>query len=70
MALLGGPKRAAGFAGRSANTVWRWLEPVESGGHGGLIPNPAQRKIIAAARAEGIDLSHADFGPRPGEVVL
>ena len=58
---LGGVKRTADYAERSVNTVYRWLEPVESGGQGGLIPLHAQRRIIKNAAPHGVALTHADF---------
>lgn len=67
---LGGVKRAATLTGRSVKSVYRWLQPVAHGGGGGLIPLPAQRRMVAAAKDQGLHLEYADFAPRDGEAVL
>lgn len=67
--LLGGPAHTARLAGVSLNSVYRWLAPRQGskGGTGGRVPARAQDRLIAAAEAEGLALSHADFAPKPGE---
>lgn len=70
VAYVGGVKQAAALAEKSVKSVYRWLQPVAQGGGGGLVPLPAQRRMVANAHAEGLPLTHADFAPKPGEGVL
>lgn len=67
IAQVGGVRAAAELAGNSVKSVYRWLQPTAKGGGGGLIPLPAQRRMVAKA-AGGLD--YADFAPKAGEVVL
>lgn len=67
---LGGIKRTAALAKRSTKSVYRWLQPVDKGGSGGLFPGPAQRRMVRNAQAAGLALAFEDFAPRDGEVVL
>lgn len=70
VAQVGGVDAAAILAGGSTTSVYRWLQPVDKKGGGGLIPMPAQRRMVKNAAAQGLALSFADFAPRDGEVVL
>jgi hypothetical protein len=54
--LLGGTRPAARALGRPASTVQSWKVR-------GLIPAQDQPKVLAAARALGVDLQPADFFP-------
>lgn len=63
---VGGIKALAALAERNPKSVYRWTWPVDRGGTGGLVPLSAQRRIVANARAKGVDVSFADFAP-PGE---
>lgn len=67
---LGGIKRTADLAKGSKKSVYRWLQPTRKGGGGGLVPLPAQRRMVKNAQAAGVQLDFADFAPRAGEVVL
>lgn len=67
--MLGGVKRTARLANNSPKSVYRWLQATTNGGGGGLIPLPAQRRLVRNAKAEGIALAFEDFAPRAGEVV-
>lgn len=67
---LGGVAAAARLAERSVKSVYRWLQPSEKGGNGGLIPLPAQRRMVANAHQLGRLLDFSDFAPRRGEEVL
>lgn len=69
VAYLGGVKATAALAKKSVKSVYRWLGPVEKGGGGGLIPMPAQRRMVGGARQKGIALDYPDFAPKPGETV-
>jgi len=59
----GGHESTAAMAGVSATSTYRWTYPKSGGGTGGLIPAKHQSAILEAARAQGIDLSPADFFP-------
>lgn len=67
---LGGVKVVAELAEGSVKSVYRWLQPADKGGGGGLVPLPAQRRMVANARERGLPLDFADFAPKAGEVVL
>lgn len=66
---LGGLEELCFLAGRSRSSVYRWLQPVGKGGHGGLIPGPAQRELVRNSPPH-LPLTYADFAPRADEVVL
>jgi hypothetical protein len=66
---LGGLEELCFLSGRSRSSVYRWLQPQAKGGHGGLIPGPAQRALVRNAPPH-LPLDFADFAPRAGEVVL
>lgn len=70
IALVGGVHAAAVLAEGSHKSVYRWLQPTAKGGGGGLIPVPAQRRMVANAQARGLQLAFQDFAPQAGEVVL
>ncbi len=66
---FGGVKAVADLANRSVKSVYRWAQDTEDGGNGGLVPGPAQRKMVANARARGLPLEFSEFAPREGETV-
>jgi hypothetical protein len=70
VARLGGVGATAEIAEASPKSVYRWLQPMSKGGGGGLIPLPAQRRMVNNAAHLGQSLSFADFAPQPGERVL
>jgi len=70
IAQVGGVHAAAALAGGSSKSVYRWLQPVDKGGGGGLIPVPAQRRMVENAQARGLALGFGDFAPQAGEVIL
>lgn len=70
VAALGGVKATAALAGASVKSVYRWLQPVAQGGGGGLVPVPAQRRMVQAALVAGRKLDFADFSPTADEAVL
>ena len=59
----GGPGAVAEMTGRSLSSVHRWRTPVAKGGTGGHVPAPVQARLLASARAAGIDLRAEDFLP-------
>lgn len=59
--LCGGVAAVARMTGRSRVNVYRWTYPKERRGTGGQIPSDAQRKLLACARSEGIDLRPDHF---------
>jgi len=65
--MLGGVATTAEMGGVTIKTVYRWLATVADKGTGGRVPAAAQDRLIAAARAKGFALVHADFAPKPGE---
>lgn len=56
----GGARIIAGWLGCSVNAVYRWTYPAPQG-TGGRIPAGRQELLLAAARANGVDLTPADF---------
>lgn len=60
---LGGAAKVAQIAGVHRTRVYSWMRPVSAGGTGGYIPMRHIPKIIAQAKAEGVDLSGDDFLP-------
>ncbi len=70
VAKLGGVKATADLAKGSTTSVYRWLQAQANGGGGGLVPLPAQRRMVRRAQERGIALDFAEFAPRDGEGVL
>ena len=68
IAKLGGPDTVAAIAGVAYTAPYRWCHPVEKGGTGGLIPQKHHPKLLAHARAHGLDLRAEDFLPVAPEV--
>lgn len=60
---LGGPAAVRKATAISRYRVWRWTQPREKGGTGGLIPQRHHPSILAYARLHGIPLKPADFLP-------
>jgi hypothetical protein len=63
IAKCGGAQAVADMVGRHVTTIYKWTWSQDKGGTGGYVPAKLQVRLIAAARARGIDLSHADFAP-------
>lgn len=57
----GGPEVVAAWTGAHVTRVRRWTYPKERGGTGGLVPSKWQGPLLAAAVANGIGLTPADF---------
>lgn len=66
---LGGPEKVQAITGASRTRVYRWTQPRENGGTGGVIPFQHVPALIAAARAGDIPLSADDFIPSQPEAV-
>lgn len=61
--LLGGSTKVASICGVHRTRPWKWTQPKEDGGTGGLIPTKYAEKIIAAGKAVGCDIPDAAFLP-------
>lgn len=46
------------------STVYKWLYPPEKGGTGGIIPTRAWKKVLEAAKLEGLLWGHEEFDVR------
>jgi len=57
----GGVAATAEMVGRTESVVYRWTYPIERGGTGGSIPQKAQKKLLALAKAGEIDIRPDDF---------
>lgn len=60
---LGGPSKVSAIAGVHRTRVSNWAREKSAGGTGGIIPQRHVRKLLAAAREKGVDLSAEDFLP-------
>lgn len=58
---FGGPGEVEAITKASRTRVYRWMQPKERGGTGGLIPMVHAVKLIAEARKKGIEISLDDF---------
>jgi len=47
---------------------YRWQQPREKGGTGGLIPQRHHPRLLTYAKENGIELAPGDFLPRSEEV--
>jgi len=66
---LGGNTAVASIAGVHRTRVWNWTQPKKSGGTGGNIPFKYMPRLIAAAKAAGVELSADEFLPTLSEEV-
>ncbi|MFT5540289.1 MAG: aspartate carbamoyltransferase catalytic subunit [Alphaproteobacteria bacterium] len=57
----GGPDAVADMVGIHPSNVHRWTYPKDKGGTGGSIPSRHHAKLIAAAAAQGVNLTPDDF---------
>ena len=58
---FGGPVRVQEITGASRTRVYRWTQPEEKGGTGGIIPFRQAEKLLGYARENGIRISADDF---------
>lgn len=63
IAAVGGPKVVAAITGVDRTQIWRWTQPTERKGTGGLIPSVHQVKLLQWARANGKPLTPEMFFP-------
>lgn len=64
IAKFNGHSALAAAIGIDRTTVYKWTYPIAKGGTDGIIPGPALRKIMAAARAHGVLLTDDDVSPK------
>lgn len=60
---LGGLGIVQSVTGASRTRVYRWTQPKEKGGTGGIIPLNHAPKLLSYARETGVSLSANDFLP-------
>ena len=60
---FGGPDVVVEITGADRTRVYRWTQPKERHGTGGLIPQSHITKLLAAAKERGIRLDGNDFLP-------
>lgn len=60
---VGGEGAASQITGTAYTAPYRWQQPKEKGGTGGLIPQRHHPAILAFAQQNGIAISAEDFLP-------
>ena len=60
-----GARRLAEICGRTTEAVRKWDRARSKGGTGGLVPAEFQARILAAAKAEGLELAAEDLIAEP-----
>lgn len=60
---LGGTAAVARLLGVHRTRVWKYMQPREKGGTGGLIPIHHIRPLLDALRARGLPYTAEDFLP-------
>lgn len=58
-----GARKLAAAIGADMSTVYKWTYPKAKQGTDGMIPSSAMRKVLLAARREGILLTNEDLSP-------
>jgi hypothetical protein len=61
IAKCGGHALVAKWVKVDVSQVYRWTYDKSRGGTGGVVPTRHQHELLAKARAQGIDLTGADF---------
>lgn len=61
IAKLGGVDAVATITGKHVSRIYRWTYPREKGGTGGVVPHEDATKLLAHAKANGLDLTAEDF---------
>lgn len=65
IAKLGGVAKTSALTGKAEPTIYKWRQPKEAGGTGGLIPVDAQQVLMAAALRGECSLAPEDFFDLP-----
>lgn len=63
ISALGGTARVSFLTGRHRTRVWKWTQPREKGGTGGLIPIEFIRPLLDESSRLGLGLTAEDFLP-------
>lgn len=61
IAKAGGVETVAGITGKHISRIYRWMQPREKGGTGGVVPHDDATKLLQHAAATGVDLKPSDF---------
>lgn len=61
IAALGGNTAVGAICGVSRTSVWKWSQPREYGGTGGIIPSQHASKLIDAGKRAGVEIPLAAF---------
>ncbi len=56
-----GPEIVSGITGTRLTAPYRWMQSVQKGGTGGLIPQRHHATLIDAARERGLPLRYEHF---------
>lgn len=62
---LGGEAVVSEATETSYTAPYRWQQPKEKGGTGGIIPHWHHPTLLTLAKERGVDLAPADFLPAP-----
>lgn len=62
---LGGEAKVSAITETAYTAPYRWQQPKDKGGTGGLIPQRHHPKLLSFAQENKIDLKPADFLPVP-----
>lgn len=60
---FGGQVAVQNITGASRTRVYRWTQPKEAGGTGGMVPTDSAIKLLRYAREHGIQVTAEDFLP-------
>ena len=69
IAALGGNAAVGKRCNVARATVWKWSQPKERGGTGGIIPGEHANTIIEAGREIGLDVPLSTFVPGATEAL-
>jgi len=61
IAKIGGIDVAASVTGKHVSRIYRWMQPREKGGTGGVVPHGDATKLLRHAASHGLDLTANDF---------
>lgn len=60
---LGGPTAVADYLGIHRTWPWKWQQPREKHGTGGLVPQKYHPQLLDLARLKCVPMTAADFLP-------